>query len=200
MTARWMVHGLGTLALVLLSATGCGEPASQVLVGVDTDPSMGLAGAAEDLPFRLSGRARLIAQDLAPGFPGGRSDFDGRCSTLSDFVISFAMTAEATHLGRVTAHFEHCTQVDFDTGASYLTDGVATLVAADGDELHARYATAEEPDDAFDEMVVFDGGTGRFEDATGTALGNSVCDRAAGTCTYEARGRIAYDASGRRGG
>jgi hypothetical protein len=61
-----------------------------------------------------------------------------------------------------------------------------------------RRLTAEVPEGAFDEMIDFDGGTGRFEDATGEALGRAICNRAEGTCEYDARGTLVYDASDRR--
>lgn len=200
MDVRTIVRGLAAPTFLILLGTGCGESLSEPLVGPKTAPSMSRVSADVERSFRLSGRATLIAQDLAPGFPGETSDFEGRCSVPSHFTISFSMTAEATHLGRLAGHFEHCSQIDFETGGTTLTDGVAILTAANGDELHARYRTADDPVGGFDEMIVFDGGTGRFQDATGEALGMSVCDRAAGTCVFEARGTLVYDASDRRGG
>lgn len=200
MDVRSIVRGSAATVCVIFLGTGCGERPTERLVGPEITPSMSRAAADAERPFRLSGRATLIAQEFAPGFPGEASDFEGRCSVPSHFIISFSMVAEATHLGRLAGHFEHCSRIDFETGGATLSDGVATLTAADGDELQARYRTADDPVGDFDEMVVFDGGTGRFQDATGQALGNAVCDRAAGTCMYEARGKLGYDASDGGGG
>ena len=191
---------LVTGTLVLLAA-GC----ENAPIAGPTGPSLDASRARPsspvmpERPFHMSGHARLVAQTFAPGFPGGRSDFDGRCSVPADFTLRFAMSAEATHLGHLTADFEHCTQIDFSTGAATLSDGIIIMTAANGDELHATYRTADQPEGAFDEAVVFDGGTGRFENASGEALGNAVCDRAAGTCEYEARGTLGYAASDQAG-
>lgn len=81
-------------------------------------------------------------------------------------------TGTASHLGRTLATGEHCTP----TGAQ-ITGGRATLVAANGDEVHLEYAgtvtpvvTAETP---IDTVIVAEtpyeivGGTGRFDGATG---------------------------------
>lgn len=200
MDVRTIVRGLAAPTFLILLGTGCGESLSEPLVGPETAPSMSRVSADAGHPFRLSGRATLIAQNLAPGFPDEASDFDGRCSVPSHFTISFSVIAEATHLGRLEGHFEHCSQIDFETGGPVLSDGMATLTAANGDELELRYRTADDPVGDFDELIVFDGGTGRFQAATGQALGNSVCDRAAGTCMLEAHGTLVYDASDRRGG
>lgn len=190
---------MGTAVLVVMG-TACQDPS-----GPMPDRPLGPVQASLDhalsaTPFRLSGGAVLVAQDFAPGFPGGKSDFDGRCSVPPDFVISFKVTARAAHLGLVSGDFEHCSRIDFETGASTLADGVAVITAANGDELWATYRTADAPMGEFDELLRFDGGTGRFESASGEALASAVCDRATGTCTFAASGTLVYDASNRSGG
>lgn len=198
MEARLIAGRLvAALTSVVLVGAGCLDASSRA-----TGPELTVLARHDPtdttLPFQLSGGATLVAQDFAPGFPGGKSDFGGRCSVPSDFVISFEMAATATHLGHLAGDFEHCSQVDSQTGASTLTDGVAVLTAANGDELWATYMSAEVPEGAFDEMMDFDGGTGRFTNATGEALGRAICNRANGTCEYDARGTLVYDASDRR--
>lgn len=196
-----------TTSTAWLLGFGC-----QLWVGCDsavTDPA-GTAivrangGAAEaGHPFMLEGDGTLAGQDFAPDFGPptfGRSLFGGRCSVPSDFVIRFRLSGDASHLGRYTADLEHCTQVDFSTGRTTLSDGEATFLSADGSELWDRYerttpgsGNAGDPEDH-----VFVGGTGRFESASGWAALTARCDRATGTCEVEAEGTLSYDASDRR--
>jgi hypothetical protein len=152
---------------------------------------------AESLPFQMSANAQLLGQDFAPGFgpPSfGRSTFEGRCSLPSDFVIGFSFRGRALHLGRVEGAVEHCTQVDFQTGSAEVTDGVLTLTAANGDVLLATYVGSPGPD-GLEEYVTFDGGSGRFEEATGTATAHPRCNRVTGVCDFPMSGVLAYDAS-----
>lgn len=179
---------VATLTAVL--AVGCGDFAAPTASATRGQPDA-------ELPFRLSGSAVLVSQDLAPGFGPptfGRSDFDGRCSVPSDFVLTFHMEGRATHLGRYTADVQHCTQIDFASGADTQTDGVMTLTAADGDELWDRYEQTT-PVDGIPEVHEFVGGTGRFSGAGGGGLGHPECDRAAGTCVFELVGTISFDPS-----
>lgn len=193
--ARAVSWRIAVAVLLILPGSGCREPLPLSPVGLAPAPLLTRGSSEMPVPFRMSGEAQLIAQDFAPGFPGGKSDFDGRCSVPSDFVISFSVSAEATHLGQITARFEHCSQIDIATGATTVSDGSAVMTAANGDELRGTYRTADAPVGTFDEAMRFYGGTGRFEDAGGHALVSAVCDRAAGTCAVEMRGTILYDAS-----
>lgn len=190
---------LSPFTLALLGAL-CAVACQDSGLGPEVDASMprvmdGAYGGA--LPFQLTGGARVVAQLLAPGFPAGTSDFDGRCSAPSHFLIRFSLEATASHLGHVTGDFEHCSLVDFQTGASTLADGIAILTAANGDELWATYRSVDVPLGSFDEALTFVGGTGRFTNAVGEALADAQCDRATGMCTYEARGAIGYHAADR---
>lgn len=166
----------------------------------DPPPASATRGQlAQELPFRLSADAIVLGQEFAPGFGPptfGRSDFDGRCSVPSDFVVGFALEGQATHLGSFTGVAEHCSQVDFAQGGSTISDGVMVLTAADGDELWTSYVRVTlgegQPEDH-----EFTGGTGRFAGASGRGLGHPDCDRSTGTCTFELEGVIVYDASDR---
>lgn len=160
-------------------------------------PSANRGQPDQELPFQLSGDAVLLGQDFAPGFGPptfGRSDFDGRCSVPSDFVINFALEGRATHLGKVTAVAEHCTLLDFATGGFSESDGVMIFTTANGDELWSDY---QRTTNAVPEDHEFVGGTGRFAGASGGGRGRPDCDRAAGTCVFELEGVIVYDASSR---
>lgn len=154
--------------------------------------------ARTELPFRFDGDGVFLGQDLAPGFPAERSTFEGRCSTPADFVIRFGVEGESTQLGRAMAELEHCTQIDFATGLSTFSDGILTIIAANGDELWTRYTgLGERPGQPAEEYHEFNGGTGRFVGASGEAVSTAVCDRASGTCVFEMEGVIIYDSSNR---
>lgn len=195
--ARFLVPALGALL-----ALACGGSAP-------TDPTGEPAAAAnrgqpgQELPFRMSGGAVLLGQEFAPGFGPPtfqRSDFDGRCSVPSDFVIRFSLEGRATHLGNVTATAEHCTRIDFQTGLSSWRDGVLIFTAADGDQLWDSYESAgsfppPDPDVPSRELHEFTGGTGRFVGASGEGMSHVACDTSAGTCVFEMEGVIVYDAS-----
>jgi len=192
---------------VLLAASllvGCYE--APIGPEVSTEVQLAhLRGPAPELrnlvPFYLDASAALLLQEFAPGFGNpdfGKSDFSGRCSTPSDLLLSFGLAGQATHLGTFTGAVEHCTQVDFQTGASSVTDGLMTLTSANGDELRATYWGAPGPD-GLEEYVTFVGGTGRFSSAEGSALARPVCDRSTGTCTFVMDGMIGYKAFNRAG-
>ena len=79
-------------------------------------------------------------------------------------------TGTMTHLGRTTLVSSHCTPA-----GEAVTGGKATLIAANGDKLYASYSgTAPFPIPGVTEHVEADidfeitGGTGRFDDATGS--------------------------------
>lgn len=68
----------------------------------------------------------------------------------------------ATHLGAMTADWAHC-----PLGSGFFGSEV-DFVAANGDRLHLEYPTNPEGNPF---VMYVDGGTGRFEDATGTLNG-----------------------------
>ena len=194
----------GTLlvsVLWLVPLGGCGSAAT----GPDRDAAakrpdvVASHGASEPLPLRMTGIGLLRGQDFAPGFGPpdfGKSDFGGRCSVPSDFVIRFSLDGEGAHLGSYAADLEHCTHIDWATGFSTLLDGVVTITAANGDELWGRYERSG--GSGTPEHYLFNGGTGRFADASGEGMALVACDRATGTCEFQLEGWILYDASDRR--
>lgn len=192
-------------AVMVWLFSGCGEPGPTALAD-DARPALSRVSAemhgqpASGSPFRLHATARILAQELAPGFgpPAfGTSDFDGRCSGPADFVIRFGLEGEATHLGRFNGTVEHCTQIDFSTGEIAIIDGAMLLTAADGDELRAGY-TGGSGAAGTEEVFSFTGGTGRFASASGGGIGRPECDQAAGICTFSLDGSLDFDARDRR--
>ena len=92
-----------------------------------------------------------------------RWEFPGVFPSECDAVTTISQaTGIATHLGKVDFASWHC-----PAEPGYVMDGHATITAADGDRLHVRYDY-----DPLDEtnviLMTFDGGTGRFEGASGS--------------------------------
>ena len=61
-------------------------------------------------PFVLDALGTFQGQDFAPGFPMGTSDFGGRCSQPSHFVIRFSL--DGTALYRPGGVLQACTSSD----------------------------------------------------------------------------------------
>ena len=84
-------------------------------------------------------------------------DFTDQCqvvTTMTDAV------GEDPELGPITTTWAHCPEDDV------VEDGRITIVDESGDELYGTYDYPEIDNGA---PITFDGGTGRFEEATGTA-------------------------------
>ena len=112
-------------------------------------------------------------------------------------------TSEATHLGLLTSEVTHCTWLDSPT-TGHFGPGTARFTASNGDTLilsqwgtFRTVVTADSFTSYVDEEWVVTGGTGRFEDASGSGeasiVGNILTDSS--TATYW--GTITYDASDR---
>jgi hypothetical protein len=90
-------------------------------------------------------------------------------------------TGTALHMGNITYHTEQC--VNPATGA--INGKLLVLTAANGDELHGTFlGQSTAPGNIGDQFhvtatFVFNGGTGRFENATGTAAMTAVLTHAA---------------------
>ncbi len=158
-----------TAASTQTATIGSGSPASPVAASL---PDV-VSGAR---PWKASLMWTVAGIEWA-GQPGvDKSYFDGRCSKLSDYVISGAFQGEATHAGRVTGTTEHCSQLTWGpqgpTGAAY-TDGQGSVVAANGSTLVLRYGDGthgvdiETGENWFRDTWTFNGGTGLFAGATG---------------------------------
>ena len=104
------------------------------------------------------------------------SDYsDLSCGGYPVFLLTMLGNGNITHLGKMTTMMTFC--CDVSTGYYYNT--VGSFVAANGDELsfeiiEGQIVPNDEPNSAyyqskFNDLVTFTGGTGRFEDATGSA-------------------------------
>ena len=77
------------------------------------------------LPYRATYVMSATGMEMAPGYPDEKSDFAGRCSVPSDWVIAFVGSGQATRLGSLAFSSSHCTQVG---AAITISDGHAELV------------------------------------------------------------------------
>ena len=87
------------------------------------------------------------------------------CPAGYAYVTTTAL-GNLSHLGLTVSRMTHCSN---SNGTDY-TNANVTLIAANGDELWATYTFAyKTPDRILVFLCSFNGGTGRFENATGTA-------------------------------
>lgn len=167
--------------------------------------------ATGEVPFHASLRGATTSVQYAVGFPQTWSTFGGRCSVPSAWVISFAGWGRSTHLGTFTWTSSHCTQ----PGATpmdpiTISDGLLTFVSANGDVLRETYgngvvSVVDPPLMCIDTQVSFVGGTGRFAEASGSAVERGCFSLlepnlpALNDLRISTTGTIAYDASDRAG-
>jgi len=108
------------------------------------------------------------------------SDYsDPSCGGYPVFLLTMVGDGNITHLGKMTTRMTFC--CDVTTGYYYNTIG--SFVAANGDELlfetpEGQIVPNDESNSAyyqtkFNDLVIFTGGTGRFEGASGSAYTNA---------------------------
>ena len=119
---------------------------------------------------------------------------------LADLSFAIDATGTISHLGKTTSHFDGAVT---PTGANtFDIAGSVTVVAANGDELYGTFSGSGNSDAAGNSgpvIVTFTGGTGRFENASGSYAGSfsQVLLNANGTTAtyaihYSLRGTISY--------
>ena len=150
-----------------------------VVLAMATVAMAGPNGARPDRPFKADfGGTRAIVED------------PGRCDDLGAGWIALDIYIDqghATHLGPANGFAEQC--INGTTGV--IVRGEATYFAANGDELYATYTGAPLGPGLIQVDQIFDGGTGRFEYATGFATEIVTVD-AAGTVQGTIDGIISY--------
>lgn len=102
-------------------------------------------------------------------------------------------TGVATHLGQIT--FRGNAFVNFTVNPVEISDGIATITAANGDELYTSYSgtTTTVLGITTGHFVhVITGGTGRFADASGTLTGSTYLNMATGENRLVLEGSIDY--------
>jgi hypothetical protein len=147
---------------------------------------MGISAPASaqgvDRPFKGTFTGGTTGIVFAPGFDLANPDlsitstFGGRCPTGASWVITKGGTGRATHLGRLSWTSTHCTLLtSLDPPNAVIYAGELTFTAANGDLLHETYEATgglvlEGDRLCADTAATFGGGTGRFENASGSAL------------------------------
>ncbi|HEY0306286.1 MAG TPA: hypothetical protein VGC44_15030 [Longimicrobiales bacterium] len=129
-------------------------------------------------PTPFAGSCELAIQPATPVSPGVIHQLD-----LGDCVLS--------HLGKSTVISDKIINLAAGTQITEMT-----LTAANGDILYANGSGTNQMVSpgvvAFQGSVTFEGGTGRFADATGTATFSGSANFAAGRSQFTASGSIAY--------
>jgi hypothetical protein len=171
MWTRAIIGGVVVAVLV-----GCPLPGGSTRV-ISTAAALSAATAAShSRPWKAEFQFTAAGIQWA-GQPGiDRSNFGGRCSVPSDYVITATFEGEATHAGRVVGTGSHCTQILWTPsgpgGVTY-SDGTGTLIAADGSILYLRWGGGTSGVDPatgemwFKDHFWFVGGTGRFAAVSG---------------------------------
>jgi len=162
-----------SVVAVLVGWTCASGPGSPVSLAASLATT---AGATRARPWQAQFQFRAANIQWA-GQPGvDRSNFGGRCSVPSDYVIIATFEGEASPAGRIAGTGSHCTQVLWTpTGPGGVTysDGMGTLAAADGSLLHIRWGGGTSGVDAatgemwFKDQFWIVGGTGRFAVVSG---------------------------------
>jgi hypothetical protein len=178
---------------------------------------MGISGPASasqvERPFKATITGATTDIVFAPGFdfvtnPVATSTFNGRCPGGASWLISFSGTGHSTHLGELTWASSHCTLITSLTPPNVaIFSGRLQFVADNGDVLNENYVGvgglfAEGDQLCTNTAASFNGGTGRFTDASGSAMelgcwpasiqGPVIHDlviKSAGTLTYDAAHR-----------
>lgn len=113
--------------------------------------SAGTGGTGRPFKATLSGSVHWAFPGVSPS----------NCTTVTTLTDA---AGQVTHMGRVTASWSHCPDEP-----AYTTDGRLTLTAANGDKLYGRY-DYDPTSESNSFPVTWAGGTGRFADASGTAV------------------------------
>lgn len=101
---------------------------------------------------------------------------------------------QSSHLGE--GKFVAISTLNLTTAPPFQLAGTATFYAANGDVFYTSFAGTSTPSTGGTSIVIMThtitGGTGRFENATGTLIGHAVANpsRPTGTVTYD--GTISY--------
>ena len=121
---------------------------------------------------------------------------DGRCPALT---IAITGPGTATHLGSFTTEQDHCVDPTGDTPLAF-TDGHYTFTAEDGSSITGIYngwmvpteSTAEDGLYLIEGRFTIQGGTGRFEGASGSGVADGLQNLETGKANLVLDGTIVY--------
>jgi len=101
---------------------------------------------------------------------------------------------QSSHLGEGT--FVAISTLNLTTPPPFQLAGAATFYAANGDTFYTSFAGTSTPSTGGSSIVVMthtiNGGTGRFENATGTLIGHAIANPARTTSIVTYEGTISY--------
>lgn len=146
----------------------------------------------QQVDLKRSSKEKAVTRPFKIEAEGDFSLFPGDGVTCPAVVLNALGEGTATHLGLSTLLEEWC----FNGEGNDLGTRTLTLTAANGDVLHGThsYILWTSPT-SFEEVLVFDGGTGRFENATGEFNESVVIifdTEFSGTFTLSGEGTLTY--------
>lgn len=159
---------VGLVTLAACDAASGPEAPTRRLAARGTMPVTDNASQTIERPYG----AKLVWQtdSIVTAVQSGDPLFGGRCSVPSRFVEFAHLNGEIMHAGLSRGTGNQCVQGTPKTGLT-TTDGIATFTTANGDVLilNWAHATISLVDGLFivDGQFTFNGGTGRFEGASG---------------------------------
>jgi hypothetical protein len=173
-------------AFVALFALACDSQTGPTAPNATAEALGDISPAVMQVPFKGTFDAIGTASEI----PGDR------CSALT---VQIRGPGRATHLGRLTTDQSHCV----DPTSLAFTDGLFTLTAANGDQVHGTYfgefVPLEPPLFRIDGHFTFTGGTGRFVGASGGGDASGLQNLATGQATVTLEGTISSVGSTKRG-
>ncbi len=130
-----------------------------------------------------------------------KTPFKGTYETTSQILNGPPMlkqritgTGHATHLGK--SSFVAISTVNLTTPPPFNLGGTATFYAANGDEFYTTFTGTSTPIDGGRSNVVVNhtitGGTGRFDDASGSFVGTTIANPALPTGSINYEGYIRF--------
>jgi hypothetical protein len=173
---HFSISNIPTAALITAAFTvGCDGSADPTAPNTSAGFDRGAAQVVKQVPFKGT-------------FGGtGTATAGGRCPVLT---VEIRGTGNLTHMGLFTTDQSHCAAPP----SPAFTDGVFTLTAANGDQIHGTYSGEFVPLDpplfTIDGHFAITGGTGRFAGATGGGDASGVQNLVTGDATVSLVGTI----------
>lgn len=160
-------HSLLLLSFVLLVLSGCYK--SNDFLEFPDDSLMENSKKANEKPFNATLSFQI-------GAPDGES-CDAPQSESTNVRLGFDYSGNATHMGAITGSFSHC--IDDLGFPQYAYNGIGTWIAANGAEVYFEYNLTISIDfNTYLSTITgpynIIGGTGRFENASGTGTFSGV--------------------------
>ena len=146
----------------------------------------------QKVDLQTSSSKRAVTRPFKIKGSGTFSVSQGDGISCSAIFLNALGEGTVTHLGRSTLLVEWC----WDGSPNDIGTKTLTLTAANGDVLHGTYNFIQwTSETTLEQGLVFDGGTGRFENATGEFIESLVIASdtgSSGTFTASGEGTLTY--------